>query len=733
MKCVQVRRQAVGQGSCFVAGALVCVIVVALTERAAFAQDGSDVQTGADALVLDPVIVRARKIEEEIQRIPFGISVFGSESIERQDIGETRDFAYETPGLNFVDTGLRGSSIPNIRGVGSFLPQSADDASVPVFIDGVPVPVRAQDRDFFDAEQIEVLRGPQNSLYGRNAQAGAINVTTASPTFEPFFEIGGEVGNLEQRQVSAIASGPLGENLAGRLGARFRTRGGDIRDVNLEDDVRDQDIVNANGKLLWLPSDGTEVTLAVRYGNYDEQPTQGVWREDPDFPRQFLDMKASYETETLGSGLTIRHDFENVTLTSVTGLQYYTADYETDDTEGLAFGAFLGLPPAVFNDSSIDFRQLSDEDLQLSQELRLDGTFEGGTRWLVGVNLFRSDLDFDAVFDNRSLSLFGDFANDFATTSYAGFAEFTVPISERLRVVAGLRYTHERKDFDGSFTDLSGVGPVASARESESETFNLVTGRTSLTYDFFPELTGFATVARGAKAGGFQLLDTDVAGGSEQGRFDTAYTWSYEAGLRGTLFDGSWGFGLSVFFNDTQDEHIQVFDLAAGEGVIRNVDTETYGFELETAVRPVAGLTLSGGLALLETEITKSADPSVQPGNEVPFAPSLAFSLAGQYEEPLDLMGSEGTLFGRAEYQYVGSRTVDAENRLDLDSFDLVNLRAGWDSAGLSIYAFVDNLFDETFTETALVVGDSPVTGDGVSLGIPGQPRLYGIGARLRF
>ena len=730
---IQTYRQTARQICCRVAVGLVPLLGLGLANEAAYGQDAPDEREEADAVRLDPVIVNARKVEEDIQRIPFGISVFGPQSIERQDIGELRDFARDVPGLNFVDIGLRGGNVPNIRGVGSFLPQSADDSSVPVFIDGVPLPVRAQDREFFDIEQIEVLRGPQNSLYGRNAQAGAINITTASPTFEPFFEIGGEVGNLEQRRVSAIASGPLTENLAGRIGARFQTRDGDIPDINLDDDARDQDIVNATGKLLWLPGDDTDITFAVRYSNYEEQPTQGVWLEDPDFPQLFLDTRSDLDTETLGAGLTVQHEFEDVRLTSVTGAQYYNSTYKTDDSDGLAFGAFLNTQPVFFNNTSADFRSLKDEDLQLSQELRLDGELANGTRWLAGINVFRADFHFDVIFNNSNTPLFGEFANEFATTSAAVFGEATVPLTDRLRASAGLRYTNERKDFDGRFKDRSTPTPPPTVTETESRAFNLVTGRAALTYDVLPQLTGFASVARGAKAGGFQILDSDVARGSAQSEFDTAYTWTYEAGVRGTLFDGILDVSASAFFNDTKDEHIQVFNLAAGEGFIENVDTETYGVELQSALRPITGLTLSGGLALLDTKITKSDDPSVETGNEVPFAPPVAFNLAGQYEYPVELLGLNGSVFGRAEYQYVGSRFVDPENSFDLGAFDLVNLRAGWDTEAFSIYAFVNNLFDQTYAETAFLVGDSPFTGQRVALGIPGQPRTYGFGARFRF
>ena len=708
----------------------------ALCLEPAEAQQAEEQAEPGETTVLEPVKVTARKLEEPLQQVPFGITVFEADSVERERIRDARSFGRKVPGFNFVDTGVRGSNLPNIRGVGSFFPQSSDDTSVPVFIDGVPIPVRAQDREFFDVERIEILRGPQNTLYGRNAQAGAISVTTAAPTTEPIFEIGGEIGNLDSRRLRALASGPLGGKVAGRLAAQFDTRDGDFRDINLEDDVRGQDLVNANGKLEWLPGESSDVTLALRYGYYDEEPTQGAFFEDPGFPRQFLDTPLRLETETLGAGLTVRQDFDAVTLTAITGLQYYTLDFESDDSDGLVFAALFNLPPETpfFNDPDADFREISDEDVQVSQEIRLDGETAAGTRWLAGLNFFRSDLDLDLTFNssNPNAPIFADFSNRFTTTSYAAFGEVTLPVTDRLRAIGGLRFTREAKDFDGRFEDRSGVAAVPVAEENQSETFDLLTGRAALSYDVLPSLTGFVSVSRGAKAGGFQLADTDVIEGFPSSQFDEAYTWSYEGGLRGRLFDGRLDVSLSGFFNDTEDEHVQVFVAATNEAVIENVDTETYGLELEAALRPARGLTLSGGLALLETEITRSDDPEVEDGSEVPFAPSLSFDLALEYEHPVEVLGQDGSLFGRVEYQYVGSRTTDPENTFDLGAFDLVNLRLGWNALGLSVYGFVDNLLDRNYAEAAFFFGTT-ATGQRVSLGVPGQPRRFGVGATVRF
>ena len=708
----------------------------ALCLEPAEAQQAEEQAEPGETTVLEPVKVTARKLEEPLQQVPFGITVFEADSVERERIRDARSFGRKVPGFNFVDTGVRGSNLPNIRGVGSFFPQSSDDTSVPVFIDGVPLPVRAQDREFFDVERIEILRGPQNTLYGRNAQAGAISVTTAAPTTEPIFEIGGEIGNLDSRRVRALASGPLGGKVAGRLAAQYDTRDGDFRDINLEDDVRGQDLVNASGKLEWLPGESSDVTLALRYGYYDEEPTQGAFFEDPGFPRQFLDTPLRLETETLGAGLTVRQDFDAVTLTAITGLQYYTLDFESDDSDGLVFAALFNGPPETpfFNDPDADFREISDQDVQVSQEIRLGGETAAGTRWLAGLNVFRSDLDLDLTFNssNPNAPIFADFSNRFTTTSYAAFGEVTLPVTDRLRAIGGLRFTREVKDFDGRFEDRSGVAAVPVAEENESETFDLLTGRAALSYDVLPSLTGFVSVSRGAKAGGFQLADTDVIEGFPSSQFDEAYTWSYEAGLRGRLFDGRLDVSLSGFFNDTEDEHVQVFVAATNEAVIENVDTETYGLELEAALRPARGLTLSGGLALLETEITRSDDPEVEDGSEVPFAPSLSFDLALEYEHPVEVLGQDGSLFGRVEYQYVGARTTDPENTFDLGAFDLVNLRLGWNALGLSVYGFVDNLLDRNSAEAAFFF-DTTATGQRVSLGVPGQPRRFGVGATVRF
>lgn len=686
-------------------------------------------QDAGGEIELGQIVVTARKVEEDPQRIPFGISVFGRDRLTTEDIRDARTFGSKTPGYNFVDTGVRGSNTPNIRGVGSFFPQSSDDSSVPVFIDGVPVALRAQDRELFDIERIEVLRGPQSSIFGRNAQAGAINITTSAPTQTPFFQIGSEYGSFDAFQVTGIASGPITDTLAGRVSAKFDQRNGDIPDRNLGTKLRDHKLGHANGKLVWQPTNNTSATLSMRYGNYDERPTGG-WFEDPNFPQTFFDFAPQYDLETLGTGFTVKHDAGPFNFTSVTGFQHYTSQLNSDDSDGVLFSALTGLPPALFNDPGANFRQINDKDYQFTQELRLDGELANGLKWLAGTSLFYSDLDFDFLFNSTGF-INATFANKHMTTSISGFGEVTVPISERLNAIAGLRITSETKAFRSRAQDLS-IAMAPSQFDSGTETFNFATGRFGLTYDFMPTLTGFASVARGAKSGGFQLADTDLLNGISVSEYDSAFTMTYEAGLRGTLLDEMLNVSLSGFFNDTADEHVQVFIPPTFQAEIVNLDTETYGFEFEGALKPADGVTLSASVAVLETEIVKSADPTVAVGNKVPFAPDVTFNLTGEYRHPLSVLAMEGEAYGRVEYQYVGKRTVDPQNSFNLQPFDLLNFRAGWTSENVTVYGFVTNALDRTYGATAFLFGASPA-GARVSAGVAGQPRRWGVGARIRF
>lgn len=678
------------------------------------------------------IVVTARLIEEPIQRIPFGVTVIDTADVDNRAIDGSLSLSRATPGLNSAGFGVRNGFFPNVRGVGSFFPLSGDDASVPVFIDGIPLAVRSQDRDLFDVQRVEVLRGPQNTLYGRNAQAGAISITSIPPSFTPAAQINGEVGNDGYGRFEAAVTGPLTEDIAGRIAVRVRTNGGDVLNDAAPEVMRSGNVANLAGSLLWDISESTEARLNVRYGNYDEIPLGPLFADFPTFPRAFQDTSPIYELETLGVGLTVEHEFGNgINLTSITGFQTYQTFFTQDDSDGYIFEAITGFPAVFANNPAADFRVIQDDDVQLSQELRLDGAIGDGGSWVGGVSFYRNALDLSAEFNSTGFVI-GTFDNDFVTNSYSIFGEVTYPVTDALRVFGGLRYTLEQKDFETVFTDGSGGTLGISASDTGDETFNLLTGRAGITYDLVPTVTAFASVARGGKTGGFQLGDLDVRAGRSVSSFENALTWTGEVGVRGTLLDDRISFAASGFFNDTKDEHLQVFDLTTFEFIIENADTRTYGFELEGAFQATPWLSFDGSLAFLETEITDSDDPTVSSGNEVPYAPRLSFAVGTEVQQDLNVYGYDGAVIARAEYQFTGDRKGDAQNLVSLDSYGLVNLRVGWSGEHLDVYAFAENVFDTDYVDAIGIFGNGP-TGAPVTSASPGLPAQYGAGLTLKF
>lgn len=710
------------------------ILAAVFTDTALQAQVQTPVEE-ADAdqpIALDPVKVTARKREEDIRDVPFGISVVGSEEIERNRVTDNRALGRRIGNLNFIESGVRGFNRLNIRGVGDigggFAP---DDNSVGYFLDGVPLPLLAIDGDLLGGEQVEVLRGPQNVLFGRNAQGGAINVRTADPADEPEFSLAAEAGNLEQRKVTATASGPLGAGLGGRLALQYRGRDGDVSN-DLGGDVRDIDVANVLGKLKADIGEDTDAELLLRYEFQDEAVLLRAFVEDPAFPRVRLDVEPEQETENLVTGLTLDHDLGAATLTSSTSFYYGDYRFLNDQSDGRLFSAVTGLPPESFDDSSVDFATQDTNEIRLNQELRLAGEV-GILDWLLGGNAFYSDYENDSVFNLAGLFA-GTFDSEIETQSYGGFGGVTLHVTDTLRLGAELRYTYEREAFEGGFVSEPGASPVASNRQNLSDTFDFFTGRVSLSYDLFEEATVYATVARGAKAGGFSSLDTDLAivPGISVDSFNTARTTSYEVGARGDLSNSRIRYGLSAFFNETKDEQLSAFDFATFTARLENADTETYGGELEVTARPTDDLTLRAAVGVLRTEIT-SADPDTgaDVGGDVPNAPEISFSIGAQYVQPLDGLGLSADLVIGGEYQYVGSQEADIGNTRSLDAYDIINLRLGIVAENLEVYAFADNLLDETYA-----LGAFPFEAPGseqVSVGGVGQPRLFGVGAKVRF
>lgn len=702
-------------------------------------QAGETTSSGSiDVIALDELSVTARKINESLREVPFSVTAVTRTKLEESNIHNTEELYRWIPNFNFTESGLGFSNLVNIRGIGSSSAVIAP--AVNYYVDGIPVPNRVFDQRFLDVSQLEVLRGPQGTLFGLNSQAGAVTISTGDPTTSFEGMLGGEIGSNGMRQATAMVSGPVNDKLAMRLVGQLYGYDGDIGNYLLapnggvaaiDNSVRKERMGAVSGKVLLTPDDSTTILLSAHYRKNDETPTTGVLLDDPHYPRQAANPLADNSVETGGLGLTITHEMGWARLTSITGFYAYDIDMEADIVDGLIANAQTGFPPYSAQTAGMNVRQIDEHNSQWTQEVRLDSETDDGIRWVGGASAYYSAYQITTDITAFAMAN-GAYTAGIDTFNIAAFGEVTVPLTEKLRWMTGLRATHERKNFNGTFIGRTGVVPSLPVfLEDGTQNYDFVTGRTGLTYDITPTLAAYATIARGEKPGGYSIYNQFAAYGIATSPYDSAETWSYEIGLRGRPFSDMLEISASAFYNDTSNEQLFTYNPGSGRFDIQNADTRTYGAEFEARLRPADPLLITGTLALLNTRIT-SADSSSLIGNEAPYAPSLTASLAAEYRVLLTLGHISGTAFLRAEYQYVGSRTIDPANSRDLEDYSLANLRAGWQHPQYDLYAYVENLTNEGYTLSAYQAGTT-ANGTPVFAGVPGKGRSFGGGARVRF
>ncbi|MFC5393511.1 TonB-dependent receptor [Bosea vestrisii] len=705
---------------------------------AAMAAPSAAQQAAPPVIALDEITVTARKIEEGIQRVPLSVTGVSASELANGGIKSSEDLARWVPGFNFTNSGLPFANLLNIRGVGSSSAVLAP--AVNYYVDGIPVPSRVFDQRFLDASQIEVLRGPQGTLFGLNAQAGAVTIATGQPTRNFQGQTGSEIGSYGRREANFTLSGPVSETVSARVAGRLYGYDGDIRNVifsapgtvaSAGRDVREEGLGAISGKVLIQPNAATSVELSAHYRRDLQRPTTGVWLDDPAGPRNAYNPVPKDSVEAGGAGMTIKHDLGWGKLTAITGFHRYQLGLRADIVDGFIANAQTGVPPFAVQAPGVNVRRIDERNTQFTQEVRLDGETAGGVRWVAGVSALHSQ--FSSTTDITALALAnGAYTGKVETTNLAAFGEVTVPLTERLRWIGGLRLTSERKQFDGLFLGRPGAVPAAPVFVEAGSTDDVfLTGRTGLSYDLTPSLTTYVTIARGEKPGGYPYYNQFAAMRVPLAAYRSAQTWSYEAGLRGTPFGDRLQLSAAIFYNDTKDEQLFTFNPVAGRFDVQNANTRSHGAELEAKVKLTDNLMVAANLAVLDSEITSAPNRSLV-GNEVPYAPAFTASVAAEYRQPLTLAGIGGSVFGRVEYQHVGCRQIDPANSRKLASYDLVNLRAGWQSERFDVYGYVQNLFDHDYALSAFQASTTS-TGRPVFAGVPGTPRTLGLGASFKF
>jgi iron complex outermembrane receptor protein len=654
------------------------------------------------------VVVSARKRDEALIEVPDSITVFSGEDVERRGIENVRDFSNLTPNLQFAQTSGQDRPTINVRGIAQ-----AQGAEMPIafVVDGVQAAHSTFiSQDLLDIERIEVLRGPQGSLYGRNAIGGAINIVTKQPTNEFHGMARASYGTANETRLTGSIAGPIVEDqLLLRLTAAYNESDGQIRNVFLGTRADGYDEYYVRGLLVYKATDDLSIDLRASYVDNDagsltaEMVPHPAFDEfDPGFLRRSVDTISERALTEVSAKLD--YDFDAFTLTSITG-------HSSADT--LLFGdADFSPAPAVLQNVDLDVDAFT-------QEIRLTSNASGAFRWLVGA--FYQDRDttnfLQVPFDDgtgRPRSTFAVRSLDVQKSeSWAVFGSASYDVTSDLELTLGLRYDDDRK----SSVDELVPGSAAAA------TFSKLQPKVQLSYSITPGTNVYATFGSGYRSGGFNAFRSAAV----SRLYDAETAKNYEIGIKGELPVAQATWSMAAFRLDYDDQQFFFITVNPPTQNIENIDkTRIMGAELELAARPLERLDVTIGLGLIDPEVKEYATLPSAVGNRSPHSTEYTFSAAAQYSVAL---AASYELRAYANYRRTGRKYWDVQNTLANPPKDFVDLRLFAESERWSAGVFVENLTNTQYADA----GVADQFGPGIALRVPSERRRVGAEVRYKF
>lgn len=669
---------------------------------------------------LETIVVTAQKRSERLQDVPIQVDVLTAENIAAKQIKMGADIVRATPSLTVEKTDTYTNSVIVLRGISQ---ASNADTPVAVIVDGVPQDDPKQfNMHLFDVEQIEVLKGPQGSLYGRKAEAGAIIITTAAPTNElrGFGNVSFSRG--ETLDTSAGISGPVVEDkvLFRLAGNYFRSDGylpNSFRGVNSDRVAHDWSV---RGTLLFNMTDRASLSLIGQHQDFDAghvyfAPVFSGDANDFQSPRSNFPNRGDGTTTNFTAKFS--YDFDFATLTSISG---YTRLAQVQITDlDLTNSVEQAQQPLAFPFQFADNQPFRNKIF--SQEFRLTSRSDQRLRWLVSADYLRAKQ-----FINTHLFLDqGDPVNDpfdpaltitenpanYPRTDFGVSAQVDYDVLEKLTLTLGGRYDSDRRKQENLLN-----GEVRKAK------FTAFQPKVSVAYKLDSSKLFYATYAQGFRSGGFNPPSYRVP------IYGDERLSNYEIGFKSEFFNRALTLNGAVFHSIVEDMQDSFIDLSTGSRVISNIDrVRIDGLELEARLVPAAGLTLYTSLGLTDPDIRKySLQPSFE-GNVVSRGYKLSVSGGFDYSMPI---GASTSLFLRADAQHYGRKYWYIDNLDVQKAKTYVNGSLGAEWGDFTLTFWGKNILDERAYETYF---PSQATGFRFDIGFPNRGASYGVELSTRF
>jgi iron complex outermembrane receptor protein len=758
-------------------------------------------QTAAIELTLTParftegVVVTARRVEEAAQDVPIPLSVVDRRLVENTGAFNVNRLKELIPTVQVYSTNPRNSAI-NIRGLGTPFGLTNDglEPGVGLYIDGVfyARPASAT-LDFLDVDRIEVLRGPQGTLFGKNTTAGAINVTTRKPSFTKGADFELNAGDLGFVQAKASATGPLGKHVAGRLSFSGTERKGTVFNVKTQHAVNDLDNAGIRGQVLVAPSDKIAILWTTDYTRQrPEGYTQVVAGVAPTLRpanRQYPQIAADLHyappsfnafdrvtdvdsplrsfQDLGGSSLNVDWKVGRGLLTATTGWRYWSWNPSSDRD-------FIGLPVTTVSAAPSKQRQWS-------QEVRYAGLLSPRVNFVVGGFAFHQTIDSDPTFKQEQGSAAARFLlaptpaaltpglldgygfNQYVqynNTSAAVFGQIDIAVTDRLRLLPGLRFNYDEKsvDFDQQIygglqtTDpalialqRSVLAPQTYAADVDDTNWS---GQFTASYRLTDRINAYATYATGFKSVGLNLngvptdaLNQPVLSAAVVKPEDVR---NFEVGLKTQIVRG---LTANVTAYDTEIKNFQTQVTNASVGVLRGYlanaeKVRVRGVELDANTRVNTNFSFYGALAYTDGKYVSFPDapppledtggPSFKDisGTVLPGISKWALSIGGEYSKSATIFRQSGQFFGAVDGSHRSdfSSSATYSTYLVVPSYSLLNARIGFRASdGWTVYLWSRNLLDKNYYELLTAAPGNT----GLYVGQPGDGRTVGVTLRL--
>ncbi len=710
---------------------LVSGVVVVMLSHGGLARSQS-VSQATPTTGLEEIVVTAQRRAENTQDVPLTVSAISASALNSINATTLQDVALLVSG--FQGPGTSDRTEPHLRGIGTQYSTPGNENAVAFYIDDIYITdLNNALLQLNDVDQVEVLKGPQGTLFGRNTTGGLISITTRTPGDK--FEAEAQAGyaNFETASGSVYLAGPISEHIAANLSVAD-THQGTGWGTNLADGQpaykTDRDLA-ARSKWVFDFSGDTKLTLIGDYAEHlgsDGQDQRQIAGTTSLFGTPGIatgwninsDVDGHTNAQTRGLSARLDHDFGFATLSSITGYRGNSQEYAKLD------GDLTPLPLVIVSQALTTSTY--------SEELKLASQSGGPFVWTTGLYYYHSKDDSAVNSSGLALPVLDAFADGHQTTkSYALYAQGTHAVSDSTHFTLGGRYTREDRDLEqGASVTVPGPVVIPAPNSAARQSNNPVTWRVALDNHLSRDVMDYVSVSRGFKSGGFNLLTP----GSPAFAPETLTT--YEIGLKSLMLDRRVRVNLAAFYNDYSNIQVAKYGVASIE-LVNGATAKTYGLDADFEVLLTQHFTISGGLEALHATFTRFEDATISTplptggysqvqgsvdGNHLPQAPDFSGTVLGTYSIPTQA----GEFRLAASYAYNSETFFEPDNRLSQGAYGLVGASLLWidPSKHLTVQGWGKNLTNE---QVAAAEGTN-VLNTVIALN---APRTYGVTVAYKY